>query len=1036
MAKVTLRLYNREIESLIDHGQVEEAIAHCKYILQSYPKHIETYRLLAKAFLESQRYGEASDIFQRVLSAVPDDFVSQVGMSIIREDEGNLDGAIWHMERAFEVQPSNTAVQDELRRLYQRRDGVELTRIRLTRGALARMYAKGDLYQQAIAEIHATLVTEPVRPDLQVLLARMCYQAGQRIESTEICSELLSKHPYCFEANRILSQILPNTTRAEDAKIYLQRIFALDPYSAFLTPSILASKDVQDNAVMIERLEFKPGSKTEIEQPEWASSLGLILSDGEPSTEPMPEWLTGIEKPPTPVEAEKAEPQEVNPPSVVPVESKEALIPDWMKSAGWVEAVEGTTEASIEQPVFTEEPEEGVPSVEGEVAPADIPQWLQEMAPSSQAAEKEMEKTSAPDWIGEEGIPDWLREIQPAQETPETTKESLIPESAAPTSMDKLPDWLKAMEVASPIEQQPVPEPVPQETHPEPLLELPQWLQELKTLAPSEGAVGSEPSPKAEELPLAPETAVSRPTGIGDLPDWLSALPAESGTEEIAPSEAFPAIEPGTQPLEEAPETPAQPAIEIPEWLQELGKEQSTTISALGEELPASAGPQPPAEVIPSMEDQDAALAWLEGLAAKHGAEEETLYVKPEDRIETPPTWVQQASQEMAGQPAVTEETTPEIQTPVSTETVEVSAEASAIAPEVNETPQPAAALPPSPALEEYQQPPEVVSPVIPESIPPAETQPVEMPAAPVQSVDETEAALAWLESLAAKQGAEEETLFVKPEDRTEVPPEWVQKASAVQVEETVLPPEAPVPPFEEVSRPPEEIVQPVEQIPTAPVIQETPAPLVSPVGELPQWLQELEMGHEISGEAPQEVETAAAMPVQTDLTGEKILSAQPEEKLPEWLQGFEEPLPAEPAMPGEISRAWLEGMNEPAPEALQPVPIETSPESLEEMVPSQTTAAPAQVEEAAQEPVEFPKLLQESQAAFIDGKVDIALQGYSQLVNKGLFIDETIHDLRDALYRFPVDISIWQVLGDAYVRSNRLQDALDAFTKAEELLR
>jgi len=80
--------------------------------------------------------------------------------------------------------------------------------------------------------------------------------------------------------------------------------------------------------------------------------------------------------------------------------------------------------------------------------------------------------------------------------------------------------------------------------------------------------------------------------------------------------------------------------------------------------------------------------------------------------------------------------------------------------------------------------------------------------------------------------------------------------------------------------------------------------------------------------------------------------------------------------------------------------------------------------------------LLQQSQAAFVEGKVEIALQGYSQLLNKGLFVNETIHDLTDALSRFPTDISILQELGDAYVRVNRLQDALDAFAKAEELFR
>ena len=139
MAKVPLRAYNQEIEQAIEQKQTEEAIAHCRHILQSFPKHIETYRLLGKAYLESQRYSNAADIFQRVLSAVPDDFIAHVGMSIIREDESNLDAAIWHMERAFEGQPYNSAIQDELRRLFGRRDSMEPPKANLTRRALARM---------------------------------------------------------------------------------------------------------------------------------------------------------------------------------------------------------------------------------------------------------------------------------------------------------------------------------------------------------------------------------------------------------------------------------------------------------------------------------------------------------------------------------------------------------------------------------------------------------------------------------------------------------------------------------------------------------------------------------------------------------------------------------------------------------------------------------------------------------------------------------------------------------------------------------
>ena len=89
MAKVSLRIYNREIERLIEQGHMDEAIAHCRHILKIFPKYLETYRLLGKAYLEARRYGEAVDIFGRLLMAVPDDFVAHVGLSIIRDEKIN-----------------------------------------------------------------------------------------------------------------------------------------------------------------------------------------------------------------------------------------------------------------------------------------------------------------------------------------------------------------------------------------------------------------------------------------------------------------------------------------------------------------------------------------------------------------------------------------------------------------------------------------------------------------------------------------------------------------------------------------------------------------------------------------------------------------------------------------------------------------------------------------------------------------------------------------------------------------------------------
>src|SRR3972149_1244581 len=103
VAQISLRDYLRATEELIAGGQVEEALAHCRHILKTFPKHVDTYRMMGKAFLEQRRHSEAGDIFQRVLSSCPDDFVAHIGMSIIREDEGNQDASIGHMERPFEA---------------------------------------------------------------------------------------------------------------------------------------------------------------------------------------------------------------------------------------------------------------------------------------------------------------------------------------------------------------------------------------------------------------------------------------------------------------------------------------------------------------------------------------------------------------------------------------------------------------------------------------------------------------------------------------------------------------------------------------------------------------------------------------------------------------------------------------------------------------------------------------------------------------------------------------------------------------------
>ncbi len=1056
MASIPLRSYNREIEGLIDGNQIEEAVAHCRHILQSFPKHIGTYRLLGKAFLETQRYGDAADVFQRVLSAVPEDFVAHVGMSIIREDESNLDAAIWHMERAFEAQPSNAAIQDELRRLYGRRDGLEPPKVRLTRGALARMYAKGDLYQQAIGELRAALAEDPQRADLQTLLAQVYHLTGLRVEAVEMCSTLLKKLPNCLEANRLLAIILPDTERKEDTQIYRQRVVTLDPYYAHTGPRSLTSDGVPDNAINLERYAYKPGQQAAggaAGQPTWASSLGIAFEQTG-GGENLPEWLSpeGKEKPAL-AEGEGAglpaipaytgggenvfawdekpsepkTPDWLSAPTETPPSAEAAAvpaedIPDWMKQAGWGPS----TGAAEEGPVsFDEE----TPPVETGPAHAELPDWLKDMAPSgmledagsgepSEAASKEEtlpwlqekqpgESDTIINWLGEKKeeaapqspeppggeIPDWLRDFS----APPPSIEPELPQAAAESPTADLPDWLgEAPSTAAPVAAEPA----------APGMEIPDWLKGFEAEEPPIADAGPaadivdqfktvkiEYPPAGMPIPPAAEAAPAE-----DIPDWLKAMEAEA-----------PVV--GETPVV-SQETPAIPAEDVPDWLKAMEAEtpaEGKTI-AVSHETPTA----PPPGVL---ESEDAALAWLEGLAAKQGVPQEELITSPEERSTISPVEAAAPAEEIPDWLKAMESEAPVVEESlvVSPETPATPAEEipdwlkamETESPIAEETlAEPAAEMPDW--IKEMAVGAEASAPEILEV--PAEAAKPEAPAS-------EEAGLAWLESLAARQGVPQDELITKPEERPAAPPEWAQAEaplSEIMAEElTSAETEFEVPDWLKAAQPPEvekpvaevhatpveelpdwlrgmEIEPPAAEMPAAPVEAvaipgEIPAAEVPaiPAEGLPDWLSAIGAATPVEAELPA-VPTEAALPaeeipdwlkaVESEAPAVAEVSAAPAEEIPDWLKAMEveaeaaeaptaeipaAPVAAEaPAVPeGEdAALAWLESLA-----AKQGVPQEeliTKPEERPETLPEWAQEAPAVAETPAAPAEEIPDWL------------------------------------------------------------------------------
>ena len=544
MAQIPLRDYLSGIEELIDGDQIDDALAHCRQILRSYPKHVDTYRMMGKAYLEAHRHSEASDIFQRVLSTCPDDFVSHIGTSIIREEAGDQDGAIWNMERAFEAQPSNRAVQDELRRLYGKREGYTPPKVRLTRGALARMYAHGDLYNQAISELVGALAEDPQRPDLQVLLAEMYFKTDRQTEAMDVCSQLIEKLPYCLYANQVMAEILTSNQRDVQAQPYLDRVKELDPYAAQVKTGISADS-VPADSVDIEQLILESPAAPQPIPKAWTGALQAADS-ATYGKEDLPDWLSFEEEPEEAASAEQAKEaeEETGPTMLGSLESLEPAppadvaptdqapspppfskiptaalvndqVPDWLRELGPAtgtlssETIEETDElkqVTAQEKPTGDLPPDAVPAEEAGSAPAaedDGLGWLERLAADQGAAEAELLTTPEE---RQQASPEWA----PAEEADKAKSDTLT--------------WLDKMETEAEkgMEPQPVPTQEPAElpggAGDQAERSMPSWLKEM--------------SAEAEET--AKKTGHLDPYQLEEASDWLKELrpPSESVSEE------------------------------------------------------------------------------------------------------------------------------------------------------------------------------------------------------------------------------------------------------------------------------------------------------------------------------------------------------------------------------------------------------------------------------------------------------------------------------------------------------------------------
>ena len=494
----------------------------------------------------------------------------------------------------------------------------------------------------------------------------------------------------------------------------------------------------------------------------------------------------------------------------------------------------------------------------------------------------------------------------------------------------------------------------------------------------------------------------------------------------------------------------------------------------------------------------DSAMAWMEALAAKQGAEEDSLKItSPEQRSEVTPEWIQRQSDSIFAEP-VQEESIEAVSVPGA----EIEAQTTH---DVEESSLPAAdevVAEPFASTEEINQ---------------------EAPA----EINDIDSAMAWMEALAAKQGADEESLKItSPEARTETPPEWIaqQQEQPGDIESSSVD-EGERETLADLSTDSDDLLttgvkgalifgavqnEEVEEVPpieglTAPLSEEDIALAIDeteqPITET--WVSEVTVEPVVN---EPELETQAVgsldeLPVDRLDSNEEFIASdqviEPEEnivepkvtgetEIPDWLRSYEEeqqrqePVwqPGETFTPSSVSDeelpAWLSAetedqtipeiehkdeavipaipMDEIKAEADMPdwlkelkndpqakVTADAEPETDTTWVPEYNLGKPqepAGISSTQAAPSASGDTLALARASLRSGDLDGAVAAYTDCINSNERLEDVIEDLKTAVDQHPVDVSVWQVLGDAYMRNDHIQDALDAYTKAEELLR
>ncbi|MCG8348572.1 MAG: tetratricopeptide repeat protein, partial [Chloroflexales bacterium] len=229
MAMVTLKSTHDYARRMLEERHTEQAIALVHHVLEFFPDNLDAHYILGTAYLASDQFEQARFAFQRVLDADPENVAARNNLSLMYEREGKLEDAVRELEQALDIHLNKVELRARLQQLYTKIGSSAAQREYFSQAGLARLYAKGYLFDQAIQEFRSIVEERPDRIDARIGLAETLWRDGQADAALVECRTILAENSLVLKANLILgyAQLTAGDSEGEQ---YWQIAQRFDPY--------------------------------------------------------------------------------------------------------------------------------------------------------------------------------------------------------------------------------------------------------------------------------------------------------------------------------------------------------------------------------------------------------------------------------------------------------------------------------------------------------------------------------------------------------------------------------------------------------------------------------------------------------------------------------------------------------------------------------------------------------------------------------------------------------------------------------------